>query len=107
MASITSLPTILFDEIDTGVSGAVAGKMGELMREMGKNMQVIAITHLPQVAGAGREHWFVYKKEEKGVTRSFIRKLSQEERLQELAQMLSTGSPGEAALQNAKELLGS
>jgi DNA repair protein RecN (Recombination protein N) len=106
MASITALPTILFDEIDTGVSGAVAGKMGELMKEMGKNMQVIAITHLPQVAGAGKEHWFVYKKEEKGVTRSFIKKLSHDERLQELAQMLSTGSPGEAALQNAKELLG-
>jgi len=106
MASITALPTILFDEIDTGVSGAVAGKMGDLMREMGKNMQVIAITHLPQVAGAGKEHWFVYKKEEKGVTRSFIKKLSHDERLQELAQMLSTGSPGEAALQNAKELLG-
>jgi DNA repair protein RecN (Recombination protein N) len=106
MASITSLPTILFDEIDTGVSGAVAGKMGELMRGMGKNMQVIAITHLPQVAGAGKEHWFVYKKEEKGVTRSFIKKLNNDERLQELAQMLSTGSPGEAALRNAKELLG-
>lgn len=106
LASITSLPTILFDEIDTGVSGAVAGKMGELMRGMGKDMQVIAITHLPQVAGAGQEHWFVYKKEEKGITRTFIKKLNQEERLQELAQMLSTGSPGEAALRNAKELLG-
>ncbi|MCU0435388.1 MAG: DNA repair protein RecN [Bacteroidia bacterium] len=106
LAKHTALPTIIFDEIDTGISGDIAARTGLIMEQMGKNLQVIAITHLPQVASRGKNHLFVYKQETKHRTETAIRSLQPDERIQEIAKMLSTGKPGEAALKNAKELLG-
>ncbi len=100
------LPSIIFDEIDTGVSGEVADKMGRIMTEMAENMQVIAITHLPQVAAKGRCHYRVYKVDEEDRTVSNIVRLKDDERVQELAKMLSGSVVSDAALQNARELLG-
>ncbi|MGZ4118415.1 MAG: DNA repair protein RecN [Bacteroidia bacterium] len=105
IAQLTALPTIIFDEIDTGVSGDVAHKIGTILSAMGKNMQVIAITHLPQLASKGNQHLFVYKQDVKNLTQSEIKVLTAEERVVEIAKMLSTGKPTEAALSNAKELL--
>ena len=105
LAEKTSLPTIIFDEIDTGVSGDVAHKIGTILFSMGKNMQVIAITHLPQIASKGKQHLFVYKQDVKNLTQSEIKVLTAEERVVEIAKMLSSGKPTEAALSNAKELL--
>lgn len=105
MAQHIHLPTILFDEIDTGVSGAVAGKMGDIMKNMSDTMQVIVITHLPQIAAKGQQHLYVYKKEVENKTMTFIEKLNKQNRVFEIAKMLSSGKPGEAAIQNAKELL--
>jgi DNA repair protein RecN (Recombination protein N) len=101
-----SLPTILFDEIDTGISGEIAAKMAAIMKNMAKDMQVIAITHLPQMAGKGDEHWMVYKTEDKNRTITRIKLLNDNDRVNELAKMLSAGNPGQAAISNAKELLG-
>lgn len=105
IAKSSALPTIIFDEIDTGISGEVALKVGNVMEEMAKHMQVIAITHLPQIASKGNAHYKVYKADEGHVTRTNMRKLSDEERVVEVAQMLSGSNPGEAALQHASELL--
>lgn len=107
LADRTALPTIIFDEIDTGVSGDVADKIGNILARMGNTMQVITITHLPQMASKGINHLFVYKSDSKDKTTSSIKALSKEERVTEIAKMLSTGNPTETALQNAKELLGS
>lgn len=106
LAERTSLPTIIFDEIDTGVSGDVADKIGNILSTMGKNIQVITITHLPQMASKGASHLYVYKSDTKDKTTSSIKLLNQEERVAEIAKMLSTGTPTETALKNAKELLG-
>lgn len=100
-----SLPTVIFDEIDTGISGDIAAKAGAIMHRMGANMQVITITHLPQVASKGDTHLFVYKEEVGKKTVSSIRQLTDKQRIEEIAKMLSAGKPGEAALENAKELL--
>ncbi|MBL4654040.1 MAG: DNA repair protein RecN [Flavobacteriales bacterium] len=100
-----ALPTIIFDEIDTGVSGEVADKMGVIMRKMGEKMQVISITHLPQIAGKGHNHFYVYKDEKGGITNSNIKKLNDNERVDELAKMLSGAEKTDAAVENAKELL--
>ncbi|MBA3970848.1 MAG: DNA repair protein RecN [Bacteroidetes bacterium] len=105
IAQLTALPTIIFDEIDTGVSGDVADKVGSIMNKMSDNMQVITITHLPQIASKGQSHLFVYKEDKNNKTYSNIKRLSAEERVQEVAKMLSTGTPTEAAISNAKELL--
>ena len=105
IAQLTSLPTIIFDEIDTGVSGDIADKVGSIMNLMAKAMQVITITHLPQIASKGKSHLFVYKEDKNNKTYSNIKKLSAEERVQEIAKMLSTGNPTSAAISNAKELL--
>ena len=105
IARKTSLPTIIFDEIDTGISGEVALKVGNIMETLGENMQVIAITHLPQIASKGKSHYWVYKDEQPQRTLSNIKILNQEERTLELAKMLSGENPGEFALQNARELL--
>jgi DNA repair protein RecN (Recombination protein N) len=105
IAQLTALPTIIFDEIDTGVSGDIADKVGSIMSLMAKAMQVITITHLPQIASKGKSHLFVYKEEKNNKTYSNIKKLSSEERVQEIAKMLSTGNPTSAAISNAKELL--
>ena len=101
----TALPTIIFDEIDTGISGEIALKVGNIMEKLSKNMQVIAITHLPQIASKGHSHYIVYKEENTDITYTNIRKLHEDERITELAKMLSGNNPGESALQNARELL--
>lgn len=105
LATKKELPTIIFDEIDTGVSGDVADKIGNILGKMGNNMQVITITHLPQIASKGEHHLFVYKKDDDEKTSSFIKILNKEERITEIAKMLSTGNPTQSALKNAKELL--
>ena len=105
LAERTALPTIIFDEIDTGVSGDVADKIGNILLAMGKNMQVITITHLPQMASKGTNHLFVYKSDTKDKTTSSIKPLTTDERVAEIAKMLSTGMPTETAIKNAKELL--
>lgn len=100
-----NLPTVIFDEVDTGVSGEIADKMGAMMRSMGKEMQVLAITHLPQVAAKGNSHFKVYKTDSEERTVSHVRMLDKEERVRELAGMLSGSSVNEAALLNARTLL--
>jgi DNA repair protein RecN (Recombination protein N) len=107
LAEKKELPTIIFDEIDTGVSGDVADKIGNILSKMGARMQVITITHLPQIASKGEHHLFVYKKDDEEQTSSYIKELSKQERVSEIAKMLSTGSPSASALKNAKELLSS
>ena len=105
VANKADLPTIIFDEIDTGVSGEIAHKMGEIMNAMSKDMQVITITHLPQIAAKGSQHYKVYKDESGVQTQTHIRHLTNEERVTELAQMLSGKEVTTAALQNAQDLL--
>ncbi len=99
------LPTIIFDEIDTGVSGSIAEKMAVIMKQMATSMQVITITHLPQIASAGDDHLIVRKKNEQDRTVSTIERLSEESRVEEIAQMLSGGSISNAARENARILL--
>ncbi|MDB5030824.1 DNA repair protein RecN [Mucilaginibacter sp.] len=105
IAKNTALPTIIFDEIDTGVSGEVANKVGQIMEQLSNNLQVITITHLPQIASKGNSHYFVYKDDESDTTRTRIKQLDTNERVLEIAKMLSGDKPGESALQNARELL--
>ncbi|MDR3653166.1 MAG: DNA repair protein RecN [Paludibacter sp.] len=105
VANKADLPTIIFDEIDTGVSGEIAHRMGEIMQTMSKDMQVITITHLPQIAAKGEQHYRVFKDETGLQTQTYIEKLDKKERLEELAQMLSGKNITTAALQNAQELL--
>lgn len=106
ISGAVKLPTIIFDEIDTGVSGSIAEKMARIMQEMAKNdRQVISITHLPQIAAMGTTHYKVYKEQTSSGTRSNMKKLSADERIKEIAQMLSGSTLTNAALQNAKELL--
>ncbi|MCG8310437.1 MAG: DNA repair protein RecN [Cytophagales bacterium] len=103
----TSLPTIIFDEIDTGISGEIALKMVKMMKEMAKRHQVIAITHLPQIAASGDRHYFVFKKSIEGKSVSKIKRLSESDRISEIAKMIGGDNPSEAALENARELLNS
>ncbi|GHT60164.1 DNA repair protein RecN [Bacteroidia bacterium] len=105
IAGAMALPSIIFDEIDTGVSGEIADKMGNIMHRMGTMMQVIAITHLPQIAAKGDSQYMVYKDENKELTETQIRRLSDAERVREIAQMLSGAKLTVAAIENAKELL--
>lgn len=106
ISGTVKLPTIIFDEIDTGVSGRVAEMMAKIMQEMGQtDRQVISITHLPQIAALGRHHYKVFKEETKEGTKSRMSLLSDEERIQEIAQMLSGSDVTTAAINNAKELL--
>lgn len=106
ISGAVKLPTIIFDEIDTGVSGKVAEKMAEIMQEMGHSeRQVISITHLPQIAAKGSTHYKVYKEEGENGTTSKMRTLTSDERITEIAQMLSGSEITEAAISNAKELL--
>ncbi len=100
-----SLPTIIFDEIDSGVSGDIADRVGEIIAEMSENMQVINITHLPQIASKGGSHYLVYKTDEKTATHTRIRLLKEEERVIEIAKMLSGTEMSDAAIQNARVLL--
>lgn len=101
----TALPTIIFDEIDTGISGETAHKTGAIMAEMGKTMQVVAITHLPQIAGKGQTHLKVFKQTKADITKTFIKPLRDRERLEEIARMLSGDKLSEAALENARQLI--
>ena len=106
IAKAVKLPTIIFDEIDTGVSGEIADRMADIMLEMGENeRQVISITHLPQIASRGKHHYKVYKEDNDMETNSHIRNLNHQERVEEIAHMLSGASLTEAALQNAHVLL--
>ena len=106
IAGAVKLPTIVFDEIDTGVSGEIADRMADIMQEMGDNdRQVISITHLPQIAARGRAHYKVYKEDNEVETNSHIRRLTDDERVEELAHMLSGAILTEAALNNARALL--
>jgi DNA repair protein RecN (Recombination protein N) len=105
IAQNTALPTIIFDEIDAGVSGEVANKVGQVMEKLADNLQVITITHLPQIASKGQSHYFVYKDDEGEATNTRIKQLTKDERVLEIAKMLSGDRPGESALQNARELL--
>ena len=105
IAGYEALPTIIFDEIDTGTSGEIADKMADIMQDLGQKMQVITITHLPQIAAKGKEHYFVYKEDTNEYTHTRIRQLNTNERINEIARMLSGSSLTEAAIANAKELL--
>ena len=106
IAGAVKLPTIVFDEIDTGVSGEIASRMADIMQEMAENeRQVISITHLPQIASRGRTHYKVYKQDNETETNSHIHRLTDEERVEEIAHMLSGATLTEAALNNARTLL--
>lgn len=106
LATKKKLPAIIFDEIDSGVSGEIAERLGILMQQMGKNMQVISITHLPQIAALSENHYLVYKKNETTFARTEIKKMSENERVEELAAMLSGSEISESARENARVLLG-
>jgi len=102
-----ALPSIVFDEIDTGVSGEIADKLAKLMKVLGESLQVISISHLPQIASKADYHYLVYKENESTFTRSNMRKLNEQERMNEIAAMLSGSKIGDSAIEHAKELLGS
>lgn len=106
VVSHMQLPTIIFDEIDTGVSGAIADKMGEIVTALGAQLQVINITHLPQVASKGDHHFFVYKEDTPNGTQTRIRELTADERVNEIAKMLSGSAVTQAAVEQARLLLG-
>lgn len=99
------LPTLIFDEIDTGVSGDIAVKMGGILKKMGRTMQLISITHLPQIAGQGGSHFKVYKKDTEDRTQTFIESLNEDERIVEIAAMLGGNQKSQAAMDHAKNLL--
>ncbi|MEQ6124873.1 DNA repair protein RecN [Pseudotenacibaculum sp. MALMAid0570] len=101
----SQLPTIIFDEIDTGVSGEISNKMSKIMHEMSENMQVITITHLPQIAAKGNQHYKVYKEETKETTITKLKKLTEDERIVEIAEMLSGKDISDSAISHARELL--
>ncbi|MEA9412304.1 DNA repair protein RecN [Flavobacterium sp. PL02] len=105
LAQYSKLPTLIFDEIDTGVSGEIAVRMGEIMKEMSQQMQIFAITHLPQIAAKGESHFKVFKSTVDDDTQSELKLLSQEERVMEIAQMLSGSVVSDSALNHAKALL--
>lgn len=105
LAIKVKMPTIIFDEIDTGVSGEIADKVGDILKLISKELQVVSITHLPQMAAKGNSHLKVYKEDIDGETRSFIKVLNNEERIEELAKMLSGSKMSVAAIDNAKALL--
>ena len=105
IAGATTLPTVIFDEIDTGTSGEIADKMGAIMREMAHDMQVIAITHLPQIAAKGTKHYNVYKEDSAETTATYVRLLLKNERVTEIARMLSGAEVTVQAVENAKVML--
>lgn len=105
LAQKTQLPTIIFDEIDTGISGEVAVKVGNLLRDMARSLQVLAITHLPQIAGKGSSHFYVYKDDAEEKTVSRMKKLTEEERVNEIAVMIGGQNPSLSAMNSARELL--
>jgi DNA repair protein RecN (Recombination protein N) len=107
VATRIDLPTMIFDEIDTGISGEAARQVGMIMKELSAMRQVICITHLPQIAGRASAHFFVYKEAVRDKIKTNIKLLSQDERITAVAQMLSGEKPTAAAIENARELVGS
>jgi DNA repair protein RecN (Recombination protein N) len=105
LANKMHMPVVLFDEIDTGISGEIARKVGNLMLDMGKSQQVIAITHLPQIASKGDQHWYVHKITSDGNVRTDIRELTTDEREKAIAHMIDGENPSESAKAHAKKLL--
>ncbi len=105
LADKTALPTIVFDEIDTGISGEIAVKVGRMMQQMARKHQLVAISHLPQMAAAGDVHYFVYKEDRADRTVSRIRELDTADRIREIAQMIAGANPSENTFQSARELL--
>jgi DNA repair protein RecN (Recombination protein N) len=105
LARYEQLPTMMFDEIDTGVSGEISNKMGDIMKDMSNTMQIFSITHLPQVAAKGVHHFKVYKEEELMGTNTKMKRLSSEERVVELAEMLGGKTLSDSALAHARQLL--
>ena len=105
LATQSKLPTIIFDEIDTGVSGDIAQKMGDILYRMGQTMQVIAITHLPQIAGKGNKHFKIFKEDDLNITVTKIKELQPDERIEELAMMLGGNTLSKSAMAHAKALL--
>jgi DNA repair protein RecN (Recombination protein N) len=105
MADKVALPTLIFDEIDTGISGEIALQLVKMMQQIAKKHQVICISHLPQVAAKGDQHYFVFKDNSQEKTSSKIKLLSQEDRLTEIAKMIAGANPSPSAFQSAKELL--
>ena len=105
LSDYTQLPTLIFDEIDTGVSGEIALKMGHIMKAMGNRMQLISITHLPQIAGQGAHHFKVFKEDKQQKTTTGIRVLDQDQRIAELAEMLGGKASSDAAFDHARQLL--
>jgi DNA repair protein RecN (Recombination protein N) len=106
MAAKTAMPTLVLDEIDTGISGEIAIRLGELMKTMSEHHQLITITHLPQIAARGDAHYFVFKDSSSKKTISNIRALSETDRVVEIAKMIGGDNPSKTALQNARELIG-
>ena len=106
MASAIPLPTLIFDEIDSGVSGDVALKMGDILRKLSNQHQVVSITHSPQISSKADAHYFVYKRDKEDRTITKVKLLTELERVKAIAVMLSQSPPSEAALENARELLG-
>jgi DNA repair protein RecN (Recombination protein N) len=106
IATQTGTPVLIFDEIDTGISGETALKVGRVMKELAQDTQVFSITHLPQIAAKGDQHYLLFKGSNKGYTASDIRKLPLDERIQAIAEMIGGAQPGKAALDHAKELIG-
>lgn len=105
VADKRQLPTIIFDEIDTGVSGDIADKIGSILKRMGHNMQVMAVTHLPQIAASGKQHFYIYKEHSSESTRSHIRLLNEQERIEEIARMQSGSKLTAVSLAAAEGLL--
>ncbi len=105
VADNVKLPTLIFDEIDTGISGEVAGKTGRVMKTLAQNHQVISVTHLPQIAGTGHRHFFVYKEVKNNTTETQLKQLSETERVEEIAKMISGDTPSDSARASARELL--
>jgi DNA repair protein RecN (Recombination protein N) len=107
VATAMELPTLIFDEIDSGVSGDVAQKMGNILTELSRHHQVVVITHSPQVASRADRHYFVYKQDKEELNRTItrVRELNQDERIRAIATMLSQNPPSDSALKNARELV--
>ena len=106
VAQSIDLPTLIFDEIDTGISGEAARQVGIIMKELAANRQVVSITHQPQIAGKADAHFFVYKEIVKDSVKTNIRRLTTEERITTIAKMLSGEKPTAAAMENAREMVG-
>jgi len=106
VAEKINLPTLIFDEIDTGISGEAAKQVGIILKQLAKQRQVISITHQPQIAGKADAHFYVYKQIKEDAVKTNIRLLNKDERIQAIAQMLAGEPPTAAAIENAREMIG-